>query len=176
MLKVTLGIIVVASVIGALMPSDRSPPAASTAASAVPASPAIVEAPPKPSAAAVIDGMGVIRLARQDDGHFYLDMQVNGMPVRFLVDTGASMVALTVKDAQMAAVPVNPAQFQVVGHGASGEVRGQMVELGQFGIAGKTVTKVDAVVIEGGEQSLLGQSFLSRFDSVEIHGDELVLQ
>ena len=119
--------------------------------------------------------MGVIRIARQDDSHFYLDMQVNGMPVRFLVDTGATMVALTVADAQFAAVPVNPVQFQVVGRGASGDVRGQRVELGQLGIAGKTMTNVDAVVIEGGEQSLLGQNFLSRFASVEIRGDEMVL-
>jgi len=119
--------------------------------------------------------MGVIRLPRQDDGHFYLDMLVNGVPIRFLVDTGASLVALTVKDAQIAAVPVDRAQFQVVGRGASGDVRGQVVELGQLGIAGKTVTSVDAVVIDGGEQSLLGQNFLSRFDSVEINGDEMVL-
>ena len=175
MLKVALGIIVIATVIGALMPSEHAPLPDSPHALAAPTPATIVVAPPEPSLAA-IDGMGVIRLPRQDDGHFYVEMLVNGMPVRFLVDTGASMVALTVADARSAAVPVDPAQFHVVGRGASGDVRGQNVALGQFGMAGKMVTNVDAVVIDGGEQSLLGQNFLSRFEEVRIHGDEMVIR
>ena len=172
MLKAALGIIVVATVIGALMPSAPAPLRETPPATAV--VPAAATAPPTPGIAA-IDGMGVIRLPRQEDGHFYVEMLVNGMPIRFLVDTGASMVALTVADARKASVPVDPAQFQIVGRGASGDVRGQVVELGQLGMAGKSVTNVDAVVIDGGEQSLLGQNFLSRFDKVEILGDEMLL-
>ncbi len=120
--------------------------------------------------------MGTIRLARQQDGHFYVDTLVNGSPVHFLVDTGASIVALTVKDAQNAAVPINPAQFDVIARGASGDVRGQMVELGELSILGRRVPGVDAMVIDGGDQSLLGQNFLARFNAVEIHGDEMVLR
>ena len=166
MLKLALGIIVTASVIGALMPSDSAPAARDPAPAAT----------ARPVASVPGDGSGAVRIARQNDGHFYVDALVNGMPVRFLVDTGASVVALSVRDAQNAAVPVNPAQFEVIGSGASGEVRGQPVELGQLSIVGKNVTSVPAVVIDGGDQSLLGQSFLSRFDAVEIHGDELVLR
>ena len=52
---------------------------------------------------------------------------------------------------------------------------GAPVQLGQFTLGGHTVTSVDAVVIDGGQQSLLGQNFLARFNSVEIHGDEMLL-
>jgi aspartyl protease family protein len=168
MLKLALGIIVTASVIGALMPSTPS-------AVPAPAPPTTISVAPKPAAPLADDGSDMIRLARQADGHFYVESQVNGYPVRFLVDTGASMVALSVKDAESAAVPVNPSMFDVVGRGASGDVRGQKVELAELSIAGKAATRVEAVVIDGGQQSLLGQSFLSRFDVVEIHGDEMLL-
>jgi aspartyl protease family protein len=168
MLKLALGIIVTGSVIGALMPS--APPAVPAAAP-----PTTISVAPKPTAILTDDGSAMIRLARDGDGHFYVDSAVNGYPVRFLVDTGASMVALSVKDAESAAVPVNPSMFDVVGRGASGDVRGQKVELAELSIGGTTATRVEAVVIDGGQQSLLGQSFLSRFDSVEIHGDEMLL-
>src|SRR5688572_24914000 len=156
MLKLALGIIVTASVIGALMPTGQTP-AAGSAPEVL-----IAETAANPIITTTSAEPGGIRLTRQQDGHFYIDSLVNGMPVRFLVDTGASMVALSVKDAQYAAVPVNPAQFEVVGRGASGEVRGQQVELSELTLDGKRISSIDAVVIEGGEQSLLGQSVLSR--------------
>ena len=178
MVKMAFLILIVASVIGAFMPSGPMPAARS-------GQPLIVVGPPQASQAsaasvtsansATDDGSGVIRLPRESDGHFYIDAKVNGAPVRFLVDTGATMIALSVQDAQNAAVPVEPGNFRVIARGASGDVMGARVQLGQMTLGGHTVTSVDAIVIDGGQQSLLGQTFLARFDSVEIHGDEMFL-
>ena len=175
MVKMAFLILIVASVIGAFMPSGPMPAARS-------GQPLIVVGPPQASQAsaasadsATNDGSGVIRLPRESDGHFYLDAKVNGAPVRFLVDTGATMIALTVQDAQNAAVPVEPGNFRVIARGASGDVMGARVQLGQMTLGSHTVTSIDAIVIDGGQQSLLGQTFLARLNSVEIHGDEMFL-
>ena len=50
------------------------------------------------------NGFASREISRAPDGHFYLDAQVNGAQVHFLVDTGASMVALTAADAQRAGI------------------------------------------------------------------------
>ena len=59
-------------------------------------------------------------IERKSDGHFYADAMVNGQLVRFLVDTGATGVALTAKDARHVGIFFSPGEFTVVGKGASG--------------------------------------------------------
>ncbi|MFL6735263.1 MAG: TIGR02281 family clan AA aspartic protease [Sphingomicrobium sp.] len=120
-------------------------------------------------------GTGVVTLDRNSDGHFYADAQVNGTPVHFLVDTGATGIALTAEDARRASVPLG-ASDEVVGMGAGGELRGQFVWLDRVNLGIKEVRGARAAVIEGGDLSLLGQSFLSEFGSVSIEGDRMVLR
>ena len=120
-------------------------------------------------------GTGTITLDRNFDGHFYADAQVNGMPVHFLIDTGATGIALTREDAQRAAVPLSGSS-DVVGMGAGGELQGEMVALDRVSLGPKEVRGVRAAVIHGGDQSLLGQSFLAEFSSVSIEGDTMVLR
>lgn len=120
-------------------------------------------------------GSGSITLERERDGHFYAEARVNGAPVRFLIDTGATGIALTESDARNAGL-VFPAQSEVVGTGASGEVHGHFVRLNRVELGLKSVSDSPAVVLEGGDRSLLGQSFLSQFGSVEIHNDTMVLR
>jgi aspartyl protease family protein len=117
-----------------------------------------------------------VRLDRRSDGHFYVHGEVNGQLARFLVDTGASFIALTVEDAERLGVPFDEANFQVVGTGASGPVRGQPVMLDRVTVEGREVTQVSAAVLEGLEISLLGQSFLSRIGSIQMTGDTMILQ
>ena len=64
----------------------------------------------------------------------------------------------------------------VVGEGADGEVHGEIVKLDHVTLGNKSVEGLDAIVLSTGEQSLLGQNFLSKFGSVEIHGDTMVLR
>lgn len=115
-------------------------------------------------------------LTRQSDGHFYARVDVDAHSTRFLVDTGASMIALTGADAEAIGLRWDPSELRPVGRGASGTVYGvpvrlEHVELGAFGARG-----VGAVIVpEGLDVSLLGQSFLARIPSVRIDSDRMIL-
>ena len=115
-------------------------------------------------------------LEREANGHFYVHAKVNGELVRFLVDTGASGVALTVEDAQRIGIPVNPAEFEYIGEGASGPIRGKPIMLHEVDVDGKKVNDVSGAILEGSELSLLGQSYLSRMGEVQMRGDYMVLR
>ena len=121
-------------------------------------------------------GQDVVELKREPDGHFYADVEINNMPIRILVDTGASGIALTRDDARRAGLPVSVGMFDVVGEGASGDVKGEYAMLDTVRLGKETARQVPAIVLDGGNQSLLGQSFLRQFDSVEIKGDRMILR
>ena len=121
-------------------------------------------------------GQDVVELKREPDGHFYADVEINNMPIRILVDTGASGIALTRDDARRAGLPVSVGMFDVVGEGASGDVHGEYVKLDTVRLGKETAREVPAVILDGGNQSLLGQSFLRQFDTVEIKGDRMILR
>lgn len=115
-------------------------------------------------------------LERTARGHFIAIADVNNMPIRFLVDTGADTVALTEADAHQANIAFDPMNYRVIGRGASGDVRGQEVTLKSLTLDGKRAHDVRAVVIEGGTVSLLGHSYLRQLQSVSIEGDRMRLR
>ena len=119
---------------------------------------------------------GTVELRRSDDGHFYADVAINGSTIRALVDTGASAIALSREDARSAGIATSIAMPGVVGQGADGEVYGEVVTLESVALGHRTAEGMTAVVLNSGEQTLLGQSFLARFDSLEIRGDTMVLR
>jgi aspartyl protease family protein len=113
-------------------------------------------------------------LRRQSDGHFYADALVDGRPYRFLVDTGASIVALTGPDAEAMGLYWNEESLRPIGRGASGTVHGVPVRIDRMELGGVEARNVQAAIIpEGLDISLLGQSFLSQVSNVEISGDEM---
>ncbi|MBD3728964.1 MAG: TIGR02281 family clan AA aspartic protease [Sphingomonadales bacterium] len=115
-------------------------------------------------------------LDRSSDGHFYADALVEGAPVNFMVDTGASVIALTAADAESAGLTWDEGQIRQIGQGASGPVYGLPVRLGQVEIGGIVVRDVDAVIVpQGLGVSLLGQSFLSKLSNVSIEGNAMML-
>jgi aspartyl protease family protein len=116
-----------------------------------------------------------LTLHREWDGHFYADTQINGATIRMLVDTGASGIALSRDDARRAGIGISIGMPNVVGQGAGGDVKGEVVTLERVSLGGESVEGVPAIVLDGGDKSLLGQSFLSKFASVEIRGDTMVL-
>lgn len=153
--------------IGLMFPSPK--PGAPGAAPVAAASPAAAPAP-------VEDNPVETVLDRTPNGHFLAIADVNDEPIRFVVDTGADTVALTMDDARRAHVDFDPNQFEVVGRGASGDVRGQRVRINDIVLDGKRATDVSAVVLEGSELSLLGHSYLRRLHNVQISGDQMRLR
>ena len=119
---------------------------------------------------------GTVKLDREPDGHFYADVEVNGATLHMLVDTGASAIALSREDARSAGIATSIGMPDVVGRGADGDVHGEVATLDRVSLGHKSVEGLPAVILNSGEQSLLGQSFLSKFDHVEIEGDRMLLQ
>ena len=111
-------------------------------------------------------GSGAVTKAA--DGHFWADADVNGRPVHFLVDTGATAVALTPADAQR--LGFKPADLKY-GHSvttATGSTRAAQVTLTSVSINGARLQDVKALVVaEGLDVSLLGMSYLGRLTRFE---------
>ncbi|OYX67318.1 MAG: hypothetical protein B7Y88_00695 [Sphingomonadales bacterium 32-64-17] len=117
-----------------------------------------------------------VSLPRAGDGHFYAEVQLDAAPTRMLVDTGASMIALTESDALAAGLYWDEAELATVARGASGPVRGVFVTLPHVSLGGIEAHDVAAVVVPDGlPVSLLGQSFLTHINKVAIEGDTMVL-
>jgi len=114
-------------------------------------------------------------IPRDSSGQFYVTADVNGHPVRFLVDTGADGVALSEADAQSIGLSIDPSAYTPVANTASGPGYGARVRLDQFEIGGRDLSGIDAVVLRGLGASLLGQSVLRRIGSVSINGDAMVI-
>lgn len=117
-----------------------------------------------------------IELTRDENGYFYADVEINGAPVHMVVDTGATIIALSREDARMAGIATSIGMNDVVGQGADGAVKGEQVMLGRVSLGNRTVEDLPAIVLNNGSQSLLGQSFLSKFSSVKIEGNKMVLR
>lgn len=109
------------------------------------------------------------------DGHVFLEAAVNGSPVRFLVDTGATYVALTMRDAAAAGLGSNNLVFSGRTSTANGVARVAPVRLRELRIGQFSADDVPAVVGENLGFSLLGQSFLRRLDSYEMRDGALTL-
>jgi aspartyl protease family protein len=115
-------------------------------------------------------------LARQEDGHFYANVDVDGDEIRFIVDTGATGIALTAEDAETLGFSWSDGELGVVGRGVSGNVYGKRVRLHSVRLGGVEIADVEAVIIPNGlDVSLLGQSFLSEAASVKIENDEMTI-
>lgn len=115
-------------------------------------------------------------LKRDSSGQFRLTATVNGSDVRFLVDTGADMVALTEQDAETLGISPSSADFQPVLKTASGTGYGAPVTLERIEVAGTELHDVQAMVVQGLETNLLGQSVLKRLGTVELSGDKMIIR
>jgi aspartyl protease family protein len=158
-----------AAVVALLAPrGDETVPAKATTAAAS-------EAPLAMAAKPAWYG-GEIVLDRESDGHFYATVRVEGSDYRMLVDTGASMVALTGEDAQGMGLDWDPNDLAPVARGVGGEVMGVPVKIDTMAVGDFEAHDVQAVIVpEGLEVSLLGQSFLRHVPKVDIEEDSLTL-
>lgn len=116
-------------------------------------------------------------IAKAADGHFWADAVVDGRPVRFLVDTGATTVALTLDDARSLGLDPDGLTYSYTVMTANGSEKAAPVRLGLVAVGRAEVTNVQAFVLQGGLQtSLLGMSYLGRLAKFEATPDSLVLR
>jgi aspartyl protease family protein len=108
-------------------------------------------------------------------GHVVIDGAVNGTPVRFLVDTGATRVVLTMHDAEAVGISRNDLVFSLQTSTANGVARAAPVTLREVRLGQLEIDDVPAAVAENLGISLLGQSFLTRLDSYQMHDGILTL-
>ena len=123
------------------------------------------------------DGTARVSVGRDRSGHFVVTAEVEGAPVRFLVDTGATTVALTSEDARRIGIDPDRLSFTLPistanGIGMAAPVRLESVALGDI-----ERRDLEGTVAQPGmlSQSLLGMNFLGSLAAFEIRGDRLVL-
>src|SRR5437762_1960758 len=109
------------------------------------------------------------------DGDFVLNLDVNGIPTKFLLDTGATTVALSLADALSAGMKQKELIFEARAETANGAVRAAPVRLHEIRLGGFLVRDLSAVVIEGLDVSLLGMGLLRRFQTFEMRSGKITM-
>ncbi|WP_220185274.1 TIGR02281 family clan AA aspartic protease [Paracoccus sp. S1E-3] len=118
-----------------------------------------------------------IELPMASDGHFYVDLKLNGETVNFMVDTGASDIALRRRDAERIGLQLDALSYTGFAATANGTVSTAPVRISLIQIGDITDENVRADVVEGDlEISLLGMSYLRRFARVGFEGETMVLE
>jgi aspartyl protease family protein len=120
----------------------------------------------------------IVEIRAAAHGHYLASAEVNGRAIEVLVDSGASLVALTYDDARRAGLSVRDSDYTRRVSTANGIARVAPVVLDRVSVGPITVSNVPAAVTEPGAlaTSLLGMSFLSRLQRVDMRAGTLVLQ
>lgn len=118
------------------------------------------------------------QVRRSLDGHFWAEASVDGTRVRFLIDTGASVVVLTRADAKRLNIDLDTLSYSLPMMTANGQVSAALVRLDEIRIGNVRVRNVDAVVQEHDMlgASLLGMSFLGELSRYEATKDTLIIR
>jgi aspartyl protease family protein len=138
----------------------------------------LTKAPASDQAAAPSHAGGTVQLRAGNNGHFHTTAHVNGRAIEVMVDTGASMVALTWDDARQIGIHLRDADFRHRVSTANGTARVAAVTLDAVSIGDITVRNVRAVVAEPGKlgTTLLGMTFLGELTRTEMSRGQLILQ
>lgn len=116
------------------------------------------------------------RIGMSNDGHFWLQATVNGQPHRFLVDTGATLTAISEDTAVSASVPQNPIRQSLTMRTANGTVEAELATIAELRFGNIVARDLDAVVAPGlGDTNVIGMNLLSRLASWRVEGRTLIL-
>ncbi len=119
---------------------------------------------------------GALSVRSAEDGHFYIEAEVNGAPVNFLVDTGASNIVLSPSDARRAGFNTDTLGYTRQFSTANGVGAGAPVRISMLTVGGITLHDLPASVNKAHmENSLLGMDFLKELKSYSVDGDVLTL-
>lgn len=119
---------------------------------------------------------GELEINLSQDGHFYIDVTINETPIRFMIDTGASDIVISLKEAKRLGIDPKKLTFNKPYQTANGTSWGASVKLDKIEI-GNAVFRDISASVNNGEMgtSLLGMSFLRKFKKYEFYRDRLVL-
>lgn len=119
---------------------------------------------------------GRVEVPMGNDGHFHMVLRINGTPVQFVVDTGASDIVLSRQDAERVGIPTDNLAFLGTASTANGRVQTAQVRLEEVAL-GDILDSNVAAVVNGGEMqgSLLGMTYLNRFAEVSFGGGKMIL-
>lgn len=121
---------------------------------------------------------GIMMLPEDGRGHFVASALINGIQVQSIIDTGASVIAMSQEDASRIGIYPKPNEFTLTLQTAGGVVAAAPVKLRDVRLGGILVRDIDAVVLPPGKLkgTLLGMSFLRRLSSFQVAGGSLVLK
>ena len=110
------------------------------------------------------------------DGHFWVEALVNGEPRRFLVDTGATLTAVSERLAESSGIEPAPGRMPIQLRTANGALTARLATIEEFGFGNIVARDLDAVIVPGMDGiNVLGMNFLSRLKSWRVEDGELVL-
>ncbi|OYW16369.1 MAG: hypothetical protein B7Z39_01260 [Novosphingobium sp. 12-64-8] len=122
-----------------------------------------------------VDG-GETRVPLSADGHYWIEAKVNGTRQRFMVDTGATVTAISQEVADEASVKPDPLRLPVVVRTANGAMQAQMVRLDEVQFGSIVARDMDAIVTPAtGGLNVLGMNFLSRLKGWRVEEGVLIL-
>jgi aspartyl protease family protein len=132
---------------------------------------------PAPAREYVSSDGGQMVIEGGDGGHFHLIAEIGGREIEFLVDTGASMVALSEEDAETIGLPIYQLDYTGQANTANGVARFAPVTIDEMAIGDHVVRNVQGAVIEGHSgNSLLGMTFLRKLSGFEVKDNRLFLR
>lgn len=116
------------------------------------------------------------RIPLSPDGHFWINAQVNGEPRRFLVDTGATLTAISSNTALSAGIEPGPMDGSLILQTANGAVAAQTAVIDELRFGNIVARDLDAVITPGmGETNVIGMNLLSRLAGWRVEGRTLIL-
>ena len=142
--------------------------------------PAAANAAPRKASTETVAQAGSRSLSIPPDarGHFRTDGRIDGQRLDFMVDTGASVVALNEKSAAQFGLRPLPSQYNATVNTANGTLKAARTRIAMIELGGLVVRDVDAMVLpdEALSENLLGMSFLSKLKRYEYANGKLVLE
>jgi aspartyl protease family protein len=145
-----------------------------------PASPALANASVRTASTETVGQAGTrsLIIPRDPRGHFLTEGRIDGQRIGFMVDTGASVVALNETSAARFGLRPSPGEYNAKVTTANGTIKGARMRIAMVEIGGLVVRDVDAMVLpdEALSENLLGLSFLSRLKRFEYANGQMVLE
>jgi len=144
------------------------------------ASPALAKSAPQKASVETPAPTGgrSLSIPRDGRGHFQTEGRIDGQRIGFMVDTGASVVALNEKSAARFGFRPNRSDYTTTVSTANGTIKAARTRLAMVELGGIVVRDVDAMVLpdEALSENLLGLSFLSKLKRFEYANGRLVLE